>query len=131
MTLVLSQGVFDLLHVGHLRHFIYARSLGDYLAVGVTLDKYVGKGPGRPVILQEERLEMVKAMRMVSVAALCRDCIEAMEEWKPQILCKDHRYQKIGLLKAERDYCVSHGIRIVYSPPNERTTTSIVEKIRA
>ena len=108
MTLVLSQGVFDLLHVGHLRHFIYARPLGDYLAVGVTLDKYVGKGPGRPVILQEERLEMVNAMRMVSAAALCRDCIEAMEKWKPQILCKSYLATALGNKACHQGYKVCY-----------------------
>ena len=46
---VLCHGVFDLLHLGHIRHFEEAKKLGDYLIVSVTPNKFVEKGPGRPV----------------------------------------------------------------------------------
>ena len=46
--IVLCHGVFDLLHLGHIRHFEEAKKLGDYLIVSVTLNKFVEKGPGRP-----------------------------------------------------------------------------------
>ena len=54
---VLCHGVFDVMHPGHVLHFRGARSFGDYLVVTITPDRYVRKGPGRPVF--NERLRMV------------------------------------------------------------------------
>ncbi|MBD39258.1 MAG: cytidyltransferase, partial [Euryarchaeota archaeon] len=59
---VLAHGVFDLLHLGHVRHLEAARKLGDILIVTVTADKYVRKGPGRPVFPQGIRAEMLAAL---------------------------------------------------------------------
>jgi cytidyltransferase-like protein len=51
-TVVHAHGTFDLLHVGHVRHLEAARSLGDVLVVTVTADRFVNKGPGRPVFTE-------------------------------------------------------------------------------
>jgi D-glycero-beta-D-manno-heptose 1-phosphate adenylyltransferase len=64
---VLANGCFDLLHVGHIRYLAAARALGDVLFVGLNSDASVTrlKGPGRPVIPATERLEMLAAFRAV------------------------------------------------------------------
>ena len=132
MKLVLCCGVFDLFHLAHLRHLQEARSIGDYLVVGVTTDAGVGK-PGRPIRPQDERLEIVKAIRWVSAAALHADSIEALEKWKPQVFVKGHDYLagvKKGLLKREIDYCIAHGIQIAHTKPHPQTTTGIIERIK-
>ena len=54
--IVLCHGVFDLLHIGHIRHFGQARQMGDVLVVTVTQDKYVNKGPHRPAFSEALRL---------------------------------------------------------------------------
>jgi rfaE bifunctional protein nucleotidyltransferase chain/domain len=65
--LVLANGVFDLLHVGHVRYLAAARALGDVLIVGLNSDASVRrvKGPGRPLIPAAERAEMLAALTAV------------------------------------------------------------------
>ena len=65
--IVLANGCFDLLHVGHLRYLEEARALGDVLFVGINSDAAVArlKGPGRPLIPAGERAELLAALRAV------------------------------------------------------------------
>src|SRR5262249_24797107 len=60
--IVQCHGVFDLMHPGHVRHFEAARAQGDVLVVTVTPDRFVNKGPGRPVFNQRLRAESVAAL---------------------------------------------------------------------
>jgi rfaE bifunctional protein nucleotidyltransferase chain/domain len=71
-TVVFTNGVFDLLHVGHLEYIEQAKSLGDYLIVGVNGDRstYRLKGFGRPVVPVEERARLVAALEPVDVVAV-------------------------------------------------------------
>src|ERR1700726_4271037 len=62
---VQAHGTFDLLHLGHVRHLEAARRLGDILVVTVTPDRFVNKGPGRPVFNAELRAEMLGALEHV------------------------------------------------------------------
>src|SRR4030043_2238883 len=68
--IVQCHGVFDLLHPGHIRHLETAREEGDVLIVTVTPDKYVGKGPGRPVFNQRLRAESLAAFQFVDYVAI-------------------------------------------------------------
>lgn len=63
--IVLCHGVFDLLHIGHLRYFKEAKKFGDILVVSVTTDKYVNKGPGRPKFNKNIRMEALAALQIV------------------------------------------------------------------
>ena len=58
-TIGLCHGVFDLVHLGHMHHFINAKSCVDVLVVSVTVDKFVNKGPGRPLNTVTQRLEFL------------------------------------------------------------------------
>lgn len=129
MRLVLCAGVFDLLHVGHLRHLEQALKMGDELAVGVTKDAYVGKN-GRPIIPENERLELVRSIRDVNDARLVRDSIEALEMWEPEVFVKGHDYRRKGLLDSEIEYCKEHNIVIMFTKENPQTTTKIIERIK-
>src|SRR5258706_2823218 len=66
--LVFTNGVFDILHVGHVRYLAEARSLGDELVVAINSDRTVRelKGAGRPVFNENERAEILAALRTVS-----------------------------------------------------------------
>ena len=66
LRVVHCHGVFDLLHPGHILHFQQARKQGDLLVVTVTPDKFVRKGPGRPVFNQRLRLESIAALECAS-----------------------------------------------------------------
>ena len=66
---VLCHGVFDLLHIGHIKHFKEAKKLGDILVVTVTQDKYVNKGPNRPIFLLNTRMESIAALKDIDYVA--------------------------------------------------------------
>lgn len=128
--IVLANGCFDLLHTSHVRHLQEARSFGTLLVVGVTRDKCVKKGNGRPIFSAEERIEMIRALSCVYQAELCDNSIEALEFFKPQIFCKGADYLVKGLLSQEVEFCKANGIEIKHTSPNPITTTSIIERIR-
>lgn len=67
---VQCHGTFDLLHIGHVRHLEAARALGDVLIVTLTADRFVNKGPGRPVFTELLRAEMLAALDCVSYVAV-------------------------------------------------------------
>jgi rfaE bifunctional protein nucleotidyltransferase chain/domain len=71
-TLVFSNGVFDLLHLGHVRYLKEARALGDLLVVGLNSDASVRrlKGPGRPLVPQSERAELLAALACVDYVVI-------------------------------------------------------------
>src|SRR5438874_12975494 len=73
--LVFTNGVFDLLHVGHVRYLAQARSLGDALVVAINSDRTVRelKGNGRPVINESERAEILAALRQVDYVTIFDD----------------------------------------------------------
>lgn len=128
-SIVLANGVFDLLHVGHIRHLQEARSMGSLLVVGVTMDDYTGK-KYRPIIPAEQRVEMVKALRCVYDAFLCKTGLEALERAKPAIFAKGYDREISGLHKPEADYCAQHGIEVRYTKPNRIHTGQLIERIR-
>ena len=67
--IVHCHGVFDLLHVGHIRHFEQAKRLGDILVVTTTPDQYVNKGPHRPAFTEDLRAEAIAALESVDFVA--------------------------------------------------------------
>src|SRR4051812_13262843 len=71
-TVVFTNGVFDLLHPGHVRYLQHARSLGDVLIVGVNSDRSVrsNKGPARPIVPEAERAEVLAALDCVDAVAI-------------------------------------------------------------
>ena len=64
---VLCHGVFDLIHIGHIKHFKEAKKNGDFLIVSLTSDKYVNKGSGRPIFNQNFRAEFLSSLSFVDV----------------------------------------------------------------
>src|SRR5687767_7769810 len=71
-TIILANGCFDLLHAGHIRYLAGAKSLGEFLVVGINSDKQVTKlkGDGRPFISAAERAEIVAAFRFVDAVTI-------------------------------------------------------------
>ena len=129
VRLVLCNGVFDLLHVAHIRHLKEARSMGDRLVVGLTMDGHTGK-PYPCIIPEEERREMLQALGFVSGVSFCRTGVEALEQWKPNIFCKGYDREMSGLQKAEADYCKAHGIEVRYTKENTLHTGQIIRRIK-
>ncbi len=63
--IVHCHGVFDLLHLGHIKHFEEAKNFGDILVVSITPDQFVNKGPGRPAFSTSNRLEALSALMAI------------------------------------------------------------------
>ena len=93
-TVVLCHGVFDLLHPGHIKHFEAARKEGDTLVVTLTEDRYVGKGPGRPVFNQRLRAETIASLACVDYVAINRwpTAVELIKKIKPDVYAKGSDY---------------------------------------
>jgi rfaE bifunctional protein nucleotidyltransferase chain/domain len=93
--IVHCHGVFDLLHIGHIRHFEKAKALGDVLVVTVTPDRYVNKGPHRPVFPEELRVEAIGGLNCVDYVAINRWPMakETIELLRPDIYAKGADYQ--------------------------------------
>jgi len=91
---VLCHGVFDLLHPGHIKHFAAARREGDVLAVTLTEDRYVGKGPGRPVFNQRLRAETLAEIETIDYVAINRwpTAVETLKKLKPDVYVKGSDY---------------------------------------
>ena len=119
--IVLTNGCWDPPHYGHLLHLRAARKLGDVLVVSVTRDKYVNKGPGRPVFREDDRADMVRAFAIVDEVRLVNDSLEALQLIRPQVFVKGMDY-KGRIRPMDEQYCKENGIEIVFT--DERTWSS-------
>lgn len=94
--LVFTNGVFDLLHVGHVRYLSQARALGDALVVAINSDRTVRelKGPNRPIFDQAERAEILAALRVVDYVTIFDDISprSLIAELLPDVLVKGGDY---------------------------------------
>ena len=68
--IVLCHGVFDLLHIGHIKHLQEAKTFGDILIVTITPDKFVQKGPNRPAFNSQLRLEALQALECIDYVSI-------------------------------------------------------------
>lgn len=128
-TVVLANGVFDMLHIGHLWHLEAAKAMGDILWVSVTDDIHVMKGPGRPIYPQEHRAALVKGLRCVDKVITVSGLLEALEFVKPSILVKGTDYRN-GLHDIHENYCRKHGIRIAYTDTPKLSAADMMDEAR-
>ena len=132
--IVFTNGVYDLLHPGHVRYLQAARALGDALIVGVNSDRSVRaiKGPSRPITPEHERAEILSALRCVDAAVIFdedtpADIIKAIQ---PDILVKGADWAENAIVG--RDTVEARGGQVVRMPIEEGwSTSSIVAKIAA
>jgi rfaE bifunctional protein nucleotidyltransferase chain/domain len=132
-TTVFTNGVFDLLHIGHLRYLREARGLGDALLVGVNSDRSVRllKGPGRPITAEQERAEILAALTCVDGVVIFDEetPIELIQAIQPDVLVKGSDWAEDAILG--RDIVEARGgrvVRIAIQPG--QSTTRMVEKIK-
>ena len=95
---VLCHGVFDLLHIGHIRHFQQARQAGDILVVTLTPDTFVDKGPQRPAFPQDLRLEGIASLDCVDYVALnpWPTADNLLRKLKPDFYAKGAEFKNAG-----------------------------------
>jgi rfaE bifunctional protein nucleotidyltransferase chain/domain len=134
-VVVQAHGTFDLLHLGHVRHLEAARALGDVLVVTITADRFVNKGPGRPVFTESLRAEMLAALHFVTCVAIAEapDAISAIEEIRPQIYAKGNDYQNpdgdvTGKITLERNTVEAHGGSIQFTDEITFSSTELINR---
>lgn len=127
---VQCHGVFELVHPGHIYHFESAKKNGDILIVTVTADKFVNKGPGRPIFPQEVRAMALANAQIVDYVAINDDfnAVEILKKIKPDVYFKGQEYESAmndpsrNLYKeAEAVKSIGGEIRFSYEPTHSST----------
>jgi rfaE bifunctional protein nucleotidyltransferase chain/domain len=132
-TIVFTNGVFDLLHPGHIRYLQDARRQGDALIVGVNSDRSVRdiKGPDRPITPERERAEVVAALACVDAVVVFDepDPLQLIQLLQPDVLVKGADWPADRIIG--REVVEARGGRTVRIPLAEGYSSSaIIEKIK-
>jgi rfaE bifunctional protein nucleotidyltransferase chain/domain len=132
-TVVFTNGVFDLLHPGHVRYLQQARRLGDALIVGLNADESVrrSKGPDRPINPEGERAELLAGLAFVEAVVIFEEDTpaEIIQAVQPDILVKGADWPADQIVG--RETVEARGGRVVLMEVEHgHSTTAIVEKIR-
>ena len=130
---VFTNGVFDLLHPGHVDVLRSARAQGDRLVVGLNSDDSVRrlKGPERPIRAEAERAYVLAALQMVDLVVIFGEDtpLELIRELRPDVLVKGGDYSEATVVGAEDVKGWGGRVEIIPLTPGQ-STTSIVEKLR-
>jgi rfaE bifunctional protein nucleotidyltransferase chain/domain len=134
-TVVHAHGAFDLLHLGHVRHLESARALGDALIVTVTADRFINKGPGRPVFGEGFRAEMLASLHHVDWVSIVEasDAVTALELIRPSIYVKGQEYANeeedvTGKITLERRAVEAHGGRVHFTDQIVFSSTELINR---
>ena len=132
-TIAFANGCFDVLHVGHVRYLQGAAAVADVLVVGVNGDASVRnlKGEGRPVMIENERAEIISAVRGVAYVTIFHEDSPArlLARLKPDFQCKGTDYTPDSVPEAEvvRGY---GGRVVIVGDPKDHSTTAILERMK-
>ena len=134
LSLVFTNGVFDLIHIGHIRYLTEARAFGDRLVVAINSDRSVRqlKGESRPIFNERERAEILAALRMVDYVTIFDDVSPRtlIAELLPDVLIKGGDYG-IDAIHG-REEIEKAGGRVISLPfIDGASTTSIIEKMKS
>jgi rfaE bifunctional protein nucleotidyltransferase chain/domain len=131
-TVALANGVFDLFHVGHLRYLEGAKEFADVLVVGVNSDASTrrNKGPGRPLVPEDERAEIVAALGCVDHVVVfgSRTVVPLIRKLRPDFQVKGTDYTPETIPEAAE--VARHGGRaVVAGDPKDHSTTELLRKL--
>ncbi len=131
--IVLANGCFDVLHAGHVRYLEAARQAGDLLVVAINSDSSTRKlkGPGRPILAEADRAELVAALSVVNYVLVFEelDVRSLLDELRPDIHAKGTDYTVETV--PERDEAERLGIRVaIVGDPKYHSTRGLIERIR-
>ena len=133
--IVVTNGCFDILHVGHVRYLAAAKALGDVLIVGLNGDESVRKlkGPGRPVNREQDRAEVLAAVESVDYVAIFPEtrATKFLAAARPAVYVKGGDYTAETLDATEREALEKTGAKIEIIPFERGYSTSeLFEKIK-
>ncbi len=131
--IVFANGVFDLLHVGHVRYLDAARAEGDILAVGINSDSSTRKlkGSGRPILTERARATLVAALKSVNYVVIFDelDVNSLLKELQPDVHAKGTDYTAETV--PEREIAALLGIRVVIvGDPKQHSTRELLARLR-
>jgi len=131
-TVALANGIFDLFHVGHLRYLQGAKALADLLVVAVNSDRSArgNKGPGRPVVPEGERAEIVAALACVDRVVIfdSPDVVPVIRALRPDVHVKGTDYTPETIPEAAE--VRSYGGRVaVAGDPKDHSTTDLLRRL--
>lgn len=121
MKVIMCHGVFDVVHPGHLRHLLYAKSKADILVASITADRHISKGMHRPHVPQDLRALNLAAFELVDYVVIDHNAtpIENLRKIKPDLFAKGYEYTAGGLppkTQEEVDVLRSYGGEIIFTP---------------
>lgn len=130
--IVFTNGCFDILHPGHIRYLASARALGDFLIVAVNSDRSVVriKGPKRPILSENVRMEVLAALTFVDNVFIFEEAtpLRVIEYLIPDILVKGGDWEESKIIGA--DVVKANGGKVIRIPfEGGFSTTAIIEKI--
>jgi len=131
-TIAFTNGVFDLLHLGHVELIRFSRAQADCLVVGINSDRSVRelKGAGRPINTQDIRASTLAAMPNVDYVVVFDEVsvLPLVQKVRPDVLCKGGDYGKTGVVGWQ--FVESYGGRVMLAPKVEGlSTTELIERI--
>ena len=134
--IVHCHGVFDLLHIGHLKHFWSAKKKGDILIVSITPDKFVSKGFNRPYFNSEQRAESLASVEVIDFVVLnnSTNSVDIIHKIKPDFYCKGSDYKNFkkditGQIKNEQLAVKRNGGKIIYTSDQIYSSSSIINQV--
>ena len=132
-SVVLANGCFDLLHVGHLRYLNAAKQLGDILVVGVNSDIQARalKGEGRPFTIQHERAELIAGLKCVDYVTIFEEPTveELIRAIRPDVHAKGTDYTEESV--PEREIIREVGGRVaIVGDPKDHSSTEMIDTLR-
>src|SRR3989338_1309482 len=133
--IVQSHGVFDLLHIGHIKHFQAAKKYGDILVVTITPDRFVNKGPNRPRFTETLRAEAIAALDCVDFVIINHwpTAVEAIQLIKPFIYAKGDEYKNsendiTGKIDIEAETVRAAGGKILFTSEVTFSSSSLLNE---
>jgi len=131
--IVFANGVFDLLHVGHVRYLEAARAEGDLLVVGINSDSSATelKGPGRPILTERARATLVAALKSVDYVVIFDEfnVNSLLKELQPDVHAKGTDYTADTV--PERELAALLGIRVaIVGDPKQHSTRDLLARLR-
>jgi len=131
--IVLANGCFEILHVGHIRYLQGARALGDLLVVGINSDQQVAilKGAGRPLMSQDERAEIIAALEMVDLVTIFEEPTvkPLLLALRPDVHAKGTDYTEDTV--PEREIVRSFGGRVaIVGDPKDHSTSKLIARLK-
>ena len=131
--IVLCHGVFDAFHFGHINHFKKAKKFGDILVVSITDDKFVNKGPGRPIFNSNIRSNLLTNLEIVDYVIISKDysSLGVLKLVKPNIYAKDVEYQNKKNIfnktfEIEKKYLKKIKCKLVFTKEPRYSSTSLI-----